>query len=137
MTGPDGFRHLPGYLAPPLQAELASQIRAIVAAAPLYTPTMPRTGKPFSVRMTNCGALGWVSDKSGGYRYQADASHHRPALARHAEDAARYLGRRGSLPRPARGLSSQPLWARRQDGVAPRRGRAGPGGTGGLDLARR
>lgn len=71
MTGLDGFRHLPGYLAPPLQAELASRIGAIVAAAPLYTPTMPRTGKPFSVRMTNCGALGWVSDKSGGYRYQA------------------------------------------------------------------
>ena len=32
---------------------------------------MPRSGKAFSVRMTNCGPLGWVSDKSGGYRYQA------------------------------------------------------------------
>ncbi len=31
---------------------------------------MPRTGKPFSVLMTNCGPLGWVSDQ-GGYRYQA------------------------------------------------------------------
>ena len=31
---------------------------------------MPRTAKPFSVRMTNMGPLGWVSDKSG-YRYQA------------------------------------------------------------------
>ena len=71
MTGLDGFRHLPGYLAPTLQAELATQIRAIAATAPLYTPTMPRTGKPFSVRMTNCGPLGWVSDKTGGYRYQA------------------------------------------------------------------
>lgn len=30
---------------------------------------MPRTGAPFSVRMTNCGALGWVSDRQG-YRYQ-------------------------------------------------------------------
>jgi alkylated DNA repair protein (DNA oxidative demethylase) len=30
---------------------------------------MPKTGKPFSVRMTNCGPLGWVSDESG-YRYQ-------------------------------------------------------------------
>jgi alkylated DNA repair protein (DNA oxidative demethylase) len=30
---------------------------------------MPRSGKPFSVRMTNCGPLGWVSD-AGGYRYQ-------------------------------------------------------------------
>jgi alkylated DNA repair protein (DNA oxidative demethylase) len=32
---------------------------------------MPRTGKPFSVRMTNLGPLGWVSDREGGYRYQA------------------------------------------------------------------
>ena len=32
---------------------------------------MPRTGKAFSVRMSNCGPLGWVSDKDGGYRYQA------------------------------------------------------------------
>ena len=39
-------------------------------SAPLFQPRMPRTGKPFSVRMTNCGPLGWVSD-AGGYRYQA------------------------------------------------------------------
>lgn len=32
---------------------------------------MPRTGRPFSVRMTNCGPLGWVSDAARGYRYQA------------------------------------------------------------------
>lgn len=32
---------------------------------------MPRTGKLFSVAMTNCGPLGWVSDRDGGYRYQA------------------------------------------------------------------
>ncbi len=38
--------------------------------APPFTPAMPRTGKPFSVRMTNCGPLGWVSDRAG-YRYQA------------------------------------------------------------------
>ena len=31
---------------------------------------MPRTGKPFSVGMTNLGPLGWVSDQAGGYRYQ-------------------------------------------------------------------
>ena len=53
------------------QEGLVAAIRAVVAAAPLFTPTMPRTGKPFSVRMTNCGALGWVSDREGGYRYQA------------------------------------------------------------------
>ena len=71
MSGLDGFRHLPGYLAPQRQAQLAGGIRSLLAAAPLYAPTMPRTGKPFSVRMTNCGPLGWVSDKVGGYRYQA------------------------------------------------------------------
>jgi alkylated DNA repair protein (DNA oxidative demethylase) len=32
---------------------------------------MPRTGKPLSVRMSNCGPLGWVADTSG-YRYQAE-----------------------------------------------------------------
>lgn len=71
MTGLDGFRHLPGHLAPAQQAELSSQIVALLASAPLFTPTMPRTGKAFSVRMSNCGPLGWVSDKDGGYRYQA------------------------------------------------------------------
>ncbi len=30
---------------------------------------MPNSGSPFSVRMTNCGPLGWVSDQRG-YRYQ-------------------------------------------------------------------
>ena len=39
-------------------------------AAPLYVPAMPRTGKQMSVRMTNCGPLGWVTDKDRGYRYQ-------------------------------------------------------------------
>jgi DNA oxidative demethylase len=29
------------------------------------------SGKVFSVKMTNCGCLGWVSDREGGYRYQA------------------------------------------------------------------
>lgn len=71
MIGPDGFQHRSGYLSPCRQAMLLSGIRAVIEAAPLFAPTMPRTGKPFSVRMTNCGPLGWVSDKSGGYRYQA------------------------------------------------------------------
>lgn len=51
------------------QMALASDLCAVVAASPLFQPVMPRTGKPFSVAMTNCGPLGWVSDKSG-YRYQ-------------------------------------------------------------------
>lgn len=65
-----GVRFVDGYLDAAAQAELLSELRAIIAAAPLFVPRMPRTGKPFSVRMTNCGPLGWVSDASG-YRYQA------------------------------------------------------------------
>jgi alkylated DNA repair protein (DNA oxidative demethylase) len=60
-----------GLLSPPEQVRLLAEVRAVIAQAPLFLPTMPRTGKPFSVRMTNCGLLGWVSDKVGGYRYQA------------------------------------------------------------------
>jgi alkylated DNA repair protein (DNA oxidative demethylase) len=71
-TGPEGFRHLAGYLGPARQATLLRHVRSVLAAAPLYAPTMPRTGKPLSVRMSNCGPLGWVSDKAGGYRYQAE-----------------------------------------------------------------
>ncbi|AJY45373.1 alpha-ketoglutarate-dependent dioxygenase AlkB family protein [Martelella endophytica] len=67
---PDGFRYLPDHLDRAAQEVLVGEIRAVVAAAPLYVPTMPRTGKPMSVRMTNCGRLGWVTDKARGYRYQ-------------------------------------------------------------------
>jgi alkylated DNA repair protein (DNA oxidative demethylase) len=64
-----GVRHFPGFLARDEQAALLDELREILCAAPLFTPRMPLTGKPFSVRMTNCGSLGWVSDVSG-YRYQ-------------------------------------------------------------------
>jgi alkylated DNA repair protein (DNA oxidative demethylase) len=64
-----GLRIFCGYLGREAQQGLLSAVRDIIAAAPLFAPTMPRTGKPFSVRMTNCGPLGWVSDRTG-YRYQ-------------------------------------------------------------------
>jgi alkylated DNA repair protein (DNA oxidative demethylase) len=67
---PNGVRHMPGYIARPAQEALVEEIRRVVQAAPLYVPAMPRTGKQMSVRMTNCGALGWVTDKERGYRYQ-------------------------------------------------------------------
>lgn len=70
MLLPNGIRHLPGYLDRPAQEGLVETIRAVVAEAPLYTPIMPGTGKEMSVRMTNCGSLGWVTDKQRGYRYQ-------------------------------------------------------------------
>ena len=52
------------------QSALVAALRHIIAEAPLFTPTMPRSGNPMSVRMTNCGPLGWVTDKERGYRYQ-------------------------------------------------------------------
>lgn len=62
--------HVPSYLDATAQQVLLADIEAAIAAAPLFQPCMPKTGKPFSVKMTNCGALGWVSDRKG-YRYQA------------------------------------------------------------------
>ena len=61
----------PAYLERAAQHELLQAVRAIIGAAPLYLPRMPRSGKPMSVRMTNCGPLGWVTDAERGYRYQA------------------------------------------------------------------
>ncbi|WP_439572794.1 alpha-ketoglutarate-dependent dioxygenase AlkB family protein [Phreatobacter sp.] len=59
----------PGWFPPADQTALVDDLRRVLAEAPLFQPVMPRTGKPFSVRMSNCGALGWVSDRAG-YRYQ-------------------------------------------------------------------
>jgi len=66
-----GLTYIPDFFGPNEQRELLNDLRDAVRAAPLFTPKMPRTGKPFSVRMTNCGALGWVSDAARGYRYEA------------------------------------------------------------------
>ncbi|MFN3720247.1 MAG: alpha-ketoglutarate-dependent dioxygenase AlkB [Rhizobium rhizophilum] len=65
-----GLRYLPGRLSRAEQEELVEIIRGVVAEAPLYVPVMPGSGRPMSVRMTNCGPLGWVTDKERGYRYQ-------------------------------------------------------------------
>lgn len=90
---PPGFRLLPGYLDADAQAELLAGLREALAAAPLYRPRMPRTGRPFSVRMTNCGSLGWVSDIDG-YRYQPthpETGRAWPAMPRIVLDAWRDL----------------------------------------------
>jgi DNA oxidative demethylase len=63
------MKYLPQFLDRAAQEQLVEALRLAVEAAPLFTPVMPKTGKPFSVRMTNLGSLGWVSDKQG-YRYQ-------------------------------------------------------------------
>jgi DNA oxidative demethylase len=89
ITLAPGLVHYPGYLDRTAQHALLDEVREAMGAAPLFTPRMPRTGKPFSVLMTNCGPLGWVSDVAG-YRYQATHPDTRapwpaiPALARRA-----------------------------------------------------
>lgn len=69
---PQGIRHIPDFLDRQKQESLVESIRVIVSEAPLFVPAMPKTGKPMSVRMTNCGSLGWVTDKERGYRYQPE-----------------------------------------------------------------
>ena len=64
-----GVDYFPGILDRAAQEALRDEIFAILIEAPPFRPRMPRTGKPFSVRMSNCGPLGWVSDETG-YRYQ-------------------------------------------------------------------
>jgi alkylated DNA repair protein (DNA oxidative demethylase) len=65
----EGFRFLPEYFPPAAQKRLVAEVLGLLETNPLYTATMPRSGKPMSVRMTNLGPLGWVSDITG-YRYE-------------------------------------------------------------------
>jgi DNA oxidative demethylase len=65
------LKHLSGYFSERDQRALLAELREIMASAPLYVPRMPRSGNPMSVKMTNCGPVGWVTDKERGYRYQS------------------------------------------------------------------
>jgi alkylated DNA repair protein (DNA oxidative demethylase) len=69
VVPPPGFRHLPGWLDRTAQAKLLAELLALVEPEGWFEPVMPRSGRPFSVRMANLGPLGWVSDLRG-YRYQ-------------------------------------------------------------------
>jgi alkylated DNA repair protein (DNA oxidative demethylase) len=64
-----GLRLVPAFLDRQAQEALLAALRSVLTQAPLYTPRMPKSGQPLSVRMTNCGPLGWVTDEAG-YRYQ-------------------------------------------------------------------
>ena len=95
-----GLEWHPGWLDRAGQEALLDDIGAILRAAPLFQPRMPRTGKPFSVRMSNCGALGWVAD-AAGYRYQPahpDTGAPWPPMPEIALAAWRALGRRPQPP---------------------------------------
>ncbi|MGA7790635.1 MAG: alpha-ketoglutarate-dependent dioxygenase AlkB [Xanthobacteraceae bacterium] len=68
--GGGSWRLYPDFLDREGQERLLAAIRQVIAAAPLFTSRMPKSGRPMSVRMSNCGSLGWLSDE-GGYRYEA------------------------------------------------------------------
>jgi alkylated DNA repair protein (DNA oxidative demethylase) len=78
-------------------AQLKADLEAVTAAAPFRHLVTPG-GYRMSVAMTNCGALGWVSDRRG-YRYDpVDPESGRPwpalpeSLRRLARDAAARAG---------------------------------------------
>ncbi len=66
----EGLDYYPELLATEQLAAIEKDIKLALKQAPLFTPTMPKTGKEFSVLMSNIGKLGWVSDQQNGYRYQ-------------------------------------------------------------------
>jgi len=65
-----GVLHYPAWLDAAAQQRLAREIAAVIERAPLFVSRMPKSGLPMSVRMTNCGPLGWMSDRERGYRYE-------------------------------------------------------------------
>ncbi len=65
---PAGVRCLQGFAAGDAP-EIMRLVGEVAALAPFRRMVTPG-GKPMSVLMTNCGALGWVSDRAG-YRYNA------------------------------------------------------------------
>ncbi len=69
LTLKPGFRLFKTALDRERQEALVADLHEVLRQAPLFRPAMPRSGKAFSVQMSNCGPLGWVSDISG-YRYQ-------------------------------------------------------------------
>jgi alkylated DNA repair protein (DNA oxidative demethylase) len=56
--------------ARPVETELIADLLAIVAQAPFRHMVTPG-GHQMSVAMTNCGRIGWVTDRTG-YRYDAN-----------------------------------------------------------------
>jgi len=66
----NGLDYFHSYFDRTAQEALVATLEQQLAMAPFYTPVMPRSGRPFTVRMSNLGRLGWVSDRAG-YRYQA------------------------------------------------------------------
>jgi alkylated DNA repair protein (DNA oxidative demethylase) len=98
----DGAVLLGGY-AGAVEKPLLKALRRIVAAAP-YRHMVTPGGYRMSVAMTNCGAVGWITDRRG-YRYAAvDPQTEKPwppmppVFAEFAADAAAAAGFHGFAP---------------------------------------
>ncbi|HEX3982618.1 MAG TPA: DNA oxidative demethylase AlkB [Acidisoma sp.] len=65
-AGQPGLTYLPGF-ALRLEQELLAGISQVVASAS-FRHMLTRGGQRMSVAMTNCGEVGWVTDRKG-YRY--------------------------------------------------------------------
>ena len=65
---PEGFRLYPAYFERSAQEALIGSVFEAMAAAPAYRPVTPG-GAAMSVKMSNFGSLGWISD-ARGYRYE-------------------------------------------------------------------
>ena len=139
MTAPfrtPGLKIVPGYLDRAAQEALLAALGEVFARAPLYTPRMPKTGKPMSVRMTNCGPLGWMTDERG-YRYQPthpETGEPWPPIPDIVLDAWRELA---GYPHPPEACLVNVYGPARQHGPAPGSRRAGFLRAGRLAVARR
>ena len=114
----------PAFSTAPLRKRCGMRCSRSSRLAPPFRPRMPRTGKPFSVWMSNCGALGWVSDERG-YRYQPTHPGNGAPVAGDAAAASRRLRRARPGRAAAGGLPDQPLRFRRAYGPAPGSRRGG------------
>ncbi|MFN9541779.1 MAG: alpha-ketoglutarate-dependent dioxygenase AlkB, partial [Alphaproteobacteria bacterium] len=65
---PPGTRLFRRQLAPEAQREILDEVSRIMEEAPPIRLQMP-TGPWMINRLTNCGELGWISDRKG-YRYE-------------------------------------------------------------------
>jgi DNA oxidative demethylase len=84
----------------PAMPDLLTALDAVIASAPLRHMITPG-GFRMSVAMTNCGALGWVSDRRG-YRYSAIdplSGTPWPAMSRAFRDLAQAAAGQVGFPR--------------------------------------
>lgn len=65
---PDGVALFRAEVPPDEQLRMLDAVADVIAEAPLFRPQM-KTGPYMINSLTNCGAVGWLSDKRG-YRYE-------------------------------------------------------------------